>query len=374
MRLCSILCLLMMAILLSGCMSNNPPLVVLIKEERYDELEKCLKSGADPDKVHRQYSKQTPIEYARDRKDLRAFDLLVKHGAKIPRWMKFTSPSYTTLEFACYAFENDLHKETKSSEDGYVVYEWCDRTLGGIEKRGNADKLEVILVKLLKAGYSFESGKGYHPEPPTALDLVLLAPNLSQDVKDRLEKAFREAGAETYPEIVAKHPWLPHLDLRGRNVDPVFAKFLHVLQCAECPEGILVTTELPGLPPDVPVLVVDFKSAKEVSGTSGWTWWTLGEATKTVQWTEKAETKTREVPVGARIIVVPDHVEIPSQVGDVPIRILREVRYKVPGFNILLLEHNRWSHPAAASIITRFRLVGTEELRSINGKRPKADE
>lgn len=338
---------------------RNPPLMYLIEEDRYDELERRLKSGTDPEQLHRRYWQQTPIGYSIKRSDVRAFDLLVKHGATVPR-KRVTSPSDVSLEIACCAFENDVYEQTPPSGNSYV-YDWCVKELGSeVPYKSNADKLEIILVKLLKAGYSFESSSE-HPRSATALDLVLMAPNLSQDVKDRLEKAFREAGAETYPEKVAKDPSLPHLDLSGKNVDPVFARFLHVLQCAECPERIQVTTALPGLPSDAPVLVVDFKSRE-------------GEATKSVQWIVGTETKTGEVPVGARIIVVPDHVEIPSQVGDVPNMILQEVRLKVPGFNILLLKHDMWVHPDIDYTISRFALLTRKRFDEFVFARPKTDK
>lgn len=349
--------------------SRYPPLVVLIKEGRYDELETRLKSGTNPDQLHRWHPEKTPIDYSLHRGDLRAFDLLVKHGAQVTKW-KVTSPSISPLEIAFYAFENDLHEQIPPPNNGYV-HAWCVKELGrSIPERDNADKLEIILVKLLKAGYSFEPWLN-RPGTPTALDLVLLAPNLSQDVKDRLEKAFREAGAETYPEKVAKDPSLPHLDLSGKNIDPMFARFLHVLQCAECREGILVITALPGLPSDVPVLVVDFKSAEKERGPRKWT---LGEATKSVQWTVGTETKTGEIPVGARLIVVPDHVEIPSQVGDVPEEILQEVRFKVPGFNILLLKHDMWVHPDIDYTISRFALLTRKRFDEFVLARPKTNK
>ncbi len=330
-----------------------PPLVVLVDQHRYDELEMRLKSGTDPDQVVRRYSELTPIQYALERMDVRAFELLVKHGAQISR-ARVTSPKTISLEFAFCAFENNVYEQAPPTGNRHV-HEWCIATLDYIPdpERDNADKLEIILVKLLKAGYSVESSSEYR-KPATALDLVLMALNLSQDVKGRLEKALREAGAETYAEKVAKDPSLPHLDLRGKNVDPVFARFLHVLQCAECPEGILVTTALPGLPSDVPVLVVDFKSAKKESKTGKWI---LGEATKSVQWTEGNETRIQELPVGARFIVVSDHVEIPSQIGDVPNENLQEVRFEVPGFNILSLRNDPWAHPAIGMTIGRFALL-----------------
>ncbi len=336
-----------------------PPLVVLIEEGRYDELERCLESGTNPDKAHRRHRKLTPIQCSIDREDGRAFELLAKHGAKVPR-MEIAKLQDLPLEFASSIIENDLYELTPPPGN-CDVYDWCVMALGDIPSRDNADKLEIILVKLLKAGYSVESN-GKYPEPATALDLVLMAPNLSSDVKARLEKALREAGAETYPEKVAKNPSLPHLDLRRRNVDPVFAKFLHVLQCAECPEGILVTTTLPGLPSDVPVLVVDFKTAKR-EWRSERLAWVLGVATEPMQWFEGGETRTGEIPAGVRLIVAPDHVEIPSQVGDLPKEILQEARFKVPGFNILLLEHNQWVHPAIRKTIARFALLDQKRYK-----------
>ncbi len=331
---------------------RNPPLVYLIEQGRHDELEMCLKSGANPDQVHRRHHSQTPILCSINRGDLRAFDLLVKHGAQVPR-MRLTSPSYDSLEIASYVFENNLYELTPPPRNSQV-HEWCVKLLGNVPATDNVDELEIILVKLLKSGYSLNPS-GYH-RPATVLDLVLMAPNLSQDVKDRLEKALRKAGAETYAEKVAKDPSLPHLDLKGKNVDPVFARFLHVLQCAECPEGILVTTASPGLPSDVPVLVVDFKSAKTELKSNRLTW-VMGEATKSVQWTEGNETRSGKIPIGTRIIVAPDHVEIPSQVGEVPEWILQETCFKVPGFNILLLSHNRRAHPAIGMTIGRFALL-----------------
>ncbi len=350
----------------------HPPLVALVDQHRYDELERRLESGRNPDQVLRRYSELTPIQYALERMDIRAFDLLVKHGAQVSR-TQVTSPRTISLELACCAFENDVYEQTPP-EGNRHVHEWCVEALGYIPdlERDNADKLEIILVKLLKAGYSVESSSEYR-KPATALDLVLMSLNLSRDVKDRLEKALREAGAETYPEKVAKDPSLPHLDLRGKNIDPMFARFLHVLQCAECPEGILVATALPGIPSDVPVLVVDFKSAHKEWESSKKLTWALGEATKSAQWTEGAVTRTREIPVGARLIVVPDQVEIPSQVVDVPNEILQQVRFKVPGFNILFLRNDPWAHPAIGMTIGRFALLDRKRYRQFVERRPKSD-
>ena len=314
---------------------QNPPLDLLIKEKRYDELEKRLKAGEDPNKYDwRTISNMRPVEQALHDQDVKAYSLLLEHGA-VPDKKTFTDHIRLTNEN-----KEIIRLALERSPEKYdVIHIWCNNHLRSTQKLSVSEQqmLIDIIEMMVHHGFPVQSSSSARYQRETALDMAYDDKTvLTPENRKRLIDLLKAHGGKTYLEMTQTDKILPHLHTENLEIHPMFNQIIKQLEKSWNSENYLLSTHYDGI--DGPVLVVDLPmpppdDARKPLETRRTAY--VHRRISATEWNQKGE--PFDLPAGWRLIATPKGRKMPSRLSpDMPRLFLQEFWATLPECEVYL--------------------------------------
>ena len=314
---------------------QNPPLDLLIKEKRYDELEKRLKAGEDPNKYDwRTISNMRPVEQALHDQDVKAYSLLLEHGA-VPDKKTFTDHIRLTNEN-----KEIIRLALERSPEKYdVIRLWCENYLRSTHELSVSEQQVLIDIIEMMANHGFpvQSSAASRYQRKTALDMAYDDKTaLSPENRQKLIDILKAHSGKTYVEMTRADKSLPHLHTENLQIDPMFNQIIERLEKSWQSDQYRLSTHYDGI--DGPVLVVDLpmpplngpRKPLESRMTAY-----IHRRLNATKWNQKGE--PFDVPTGWRMIATPKGRKMPSRLSpDMPRLFLHEEWTTLPECEVYL--------------------------------------
>ena len=314
---------------------QNPPLDLLIKEKRYDELEKRLKAGEDPNKYDwRTISNMRPVEQALHDQDVKAYSLLLEHGA-VPDKKTFTDHIRLTNENK-EIIRLALERSPKKYD---VIHIWCNNHLRSTQKLSVSEQqmLIDIIEMMVHHGFPVQSSSSARYQRKTALDMAYDDKTvLTPENRKRLIDLLKAHGGKTYLEMTQTDKILPHLHTENLEIHPMFNQIIELLAKSWQSERYRLSTHYDGI--DGPVLIVDLPmptpdDARKPLETRRTAY--VHRRISATEWNQKGE--PFDLPTGWRLIATPKGRKMPSRLSpDMPRLFLQEFWATLPECEVYL--------------------------------------
>ncbi len=351
-------------LLLYGDYVANPPLALLVSDNKYNIIKERLENGEQPDAMDGRIYDSYAVERAIRNGNVAIYTLLLEYGATThapyrtePNSGLFSSHSSgkrhdrNTLanarEIIRLAFERDGEKAQMDGTGGQL-FTWCDY-LTDTKRNFTLEELEdcvSIVEMLLQHGAS----ANYDFRKQTTLDIVQTGDSLPPQFKERLVSALRRHGGLTHEELSAKIeaanadakpaarriPMYPQsttfasqLEKEPIAIDPMFNKVVEFLKGGIQTGHYRISNSFRGL--SCPVLVVEsgypdaaknndiiFRRKTKFHRRTGPTSWSM-------------QSEEFEFPSCERLVFTPPGVIIPSRIeDDMPKFLLNEAWLSLP--------------------------------------------
>lgn len=315
---------------------QNPPLALLVKEKRYDELEKRLKGGEIPNKFDwRMPDGMSPLQQALQDQNVKAYSLLLEHGA---------TPDETSFTNFLNLLTNDNKEIIRLALERCpakydVIYVWCRNHLKSTRKLNVSEQLMLIDIIEMMAGHGFpvQSPASVRIQRETALDMVFDDKTmLSPENRQRLIDILKAHGGKTYMELTQIDKSLPHLHTENLQIDPIFRQIVEKLEKSWQSDQYRLSTHYDGI--DGPVLVIDLpmplldapRKPLETRMTIS-----AHRRISATKWNQEGE--PFDVPTGWRMIATPKGRKMPSRLlPDMPRFLLDEKWLTLPDCEVYL--------------------------------------
>lgn len=320
----------------------NPPLALLVHQNKYDELKARLENGEYPNAADLRYPGPWPVEQAIYDDNAAMYALLLEYGAPSMRPYDIVD-HYTpnAKEMIRLALERDGSQAVKNN-DGDPVFTWCRILKDGKNMTQEAQENCVCIIEmLLEHGFSaqfpheyWEQNKGIQMTP---LDLIISSQSLSPKLKERVVSLLRAHGGMILEEVTSKNRTVPsnpviiknpepcdfssQLKKDGIEIDPIFNQAVKILMGDPTSRYYRISTKFPGL--ECPALVIDFGIPDKNGNLFYRKNIKIHRRVSKTEWNQ--QTKEFEIPVQGRLIFTPKGLRIPSRLQeDMPQCILRE--------------------------------------------------
>ena len=347
-------------LLLYGDYIANPPLSMLVRDNKYDAIKERLEKGENPEAMDMRTYSSSAVRQAIISGNASIYALLLEYGALshapyreapyallhyliVPKAKRGEKSIANAKAIIRMALEHD-GKNAKVDETGSSVFCWCEYLMN---KKNNLtpDELEdcACIVEMLlqnggKTNYYWER------EKQTTLDIVLESDSLPPNLKERLVSALRLYGGLKYEELpekmasakpnaAPKRPMYPksttfaaQLEKEPIEIDPMFNNVVEFLKSRTVTGYFKVSNCLLGL--SCPALVVEL----------GWgnghnviyrQQINIHRRTGPASWNMQSEMFER--PIHERLVFTPPGVVIPSRIVDnMPNFLLREAWASMP--------------------------------------------
>ena len=310
---------------------QNPPLALLVKEKRYDELEKRLKAGENPNKNDwRMFDHSSPTQQAIHALDVKAYSLLLEYGA-VPNETPFANRLLTKENKEIIRMT--LQKCSVQNDD--IIFHWCNNLFTSSRKLSPSEQqfFVDIIEMMVNHGFPPQSPSSFSVPRKTAMDMVYDDKTvLSRENRQRLINILKAHGGKTYVELTQTDKSLPHLHTENLEIHPVFNQIIGQLQKSWQSERYRLSTHYDGI--DEPVLVIDLPWPT-VDGAEPRKTIFVHRRISTTEWNQEGE--LFDVPTGWRIVATPRGKRMPSRLSsDMPRLFLRESWMTLPECEVYL--------------------------------------
>ncbi len=326
----------------------DPPLSLLVQQNKYDELKKRLESGENPNVIDPRRRGVSPVEQALSDHNAAIYALLLEYGAASGRPYEHYYYIPNAKEIIPLALKHDGSLALNNNY-GFPVFKWCRLLKDGKDMTQEAQETCIFIIEmLLEHGFSAQIPYEYWEQNKrmtmTPLDLIMACDELSLERKERLVSSLKAHGALTLEEATAKKyngPSTPpftvnypapcdfssQLKKDGIEIDPIFKQAVSILLADSTTRFYRISTTFPGL--EHPVLVIDFGRPNKNGELIYRQKIKIHRRLSKTEWNQQAE--EFESPVYGRLIFTPKGMRIPSRLSEeMPLCLLREAWLSFP--------------------------------------------
>ncbi len=326
----------------------NPPLSLLVQQNKYDELKKRLENGDNPNAIDHRRPFVTPVGQALSGHNAAIYALLLEYGAASGRPYENYYYIPNAKEIIRLALKRDGSRALINN-NGHPVFEWCRLLKDGKNMTQDAQENCVFIIEmLLEHGFSAQIPHDYWEQNKRMammpLDLIMACQGLSPELKKRLVSLLKAHGGLTLEEVTAKNSivlstppftvnypapcdFSSQLKKDGIEIDPVFKQAVSILMADPTPRHYRFSTTYPGF--NSPVLVVDFGMPNKNGELIYRKKIKIHRRLSKTEWNQ--QTEEFESPVYGRLIFTPRGMRIPSRLSEeMPLCLLREAWLSFP--------------------------------------------
>ena len=186
----------------------NPPLSLLVQQNKYDKLKKRLENGDEPNAIDDRLRGVTPVSQALSNHNAAIYALLLEYGAASGR--PYDSYFYipNAKEIIQLALKYDGNRALIKN-NGYPIFGWCRILKDGKNMTPEAQETCIFIIEmLLEHGFSAQIPYEYWEQNKrmtmTPLDLIMACQWLSPEHKERLVSSLKAHGGLTLEEFSSK--------------------------------------------------------------------------------------------------------------------------------------------------------------------------
>ena len=320
----------------------DPPLSLLVQQNKYDKLKKRLANGDNPNATDQRRRGVTPVGQALSDHNAAIYALLLEYGAASGRPYEHYHYIPNAKEIIQLALKHD-GSLALINNDGLPVFEWCRLLKDGKNMTPEAQENCIFIIEmLLEHGFSAQIPHEYWEQNKrmtmTPLDLIMACEGLSPERTERLVSSLKAHGALTLEEVTSKNnngPSTPSFTVNypapcdfssqlkkdGIEIDPVFKQAVSILMADSTTRYYRISTTFPGL--EHPVLVIDFGGPNKKGELIYRQRIKIHRRLSKTEWNQ--QTEEFESPVYGRLIFTPKGIRIPSRLSEeIPQCLLRE--------------------------------------------------
>ncbi len=326
----------------------DPPLSLLVQQNKYDKLKKRLENGDNPNAIDPRLRYVTPVGQALSNHNAAIYALLLEYGAASGRPYEHYHYIPNAKEIIQIALKHDGSRALLHN-NGYPVFVWCRILKDGKNMTPEAQETCIsIIEELLDHGFSAQIPHEYWEQNKrmtmTPLDLIMACQSLSPEHKERLASSLKAHGGLTLEEFTSKRNNVPstppitinhpapsdfssQLKKDGIEIDPIFKQAVSILMADSTTRYYRISTTFPGL--EHPVLVIDFGGPNKKGELIYRQRIKIHRRLSKTEWNQ--QTEEFESPVYGRLIFTPKGIRIPSRLSEeIPQCLLREAWLSFP--------------------------------------------
>ena len=180
----------------------NPPLSLLVQQNKYDELKERLENGDNPNAFDQRRPFITPVEQALSDHNAAIYTLLLEYGAASGRPYENYYYIPNAKEIIRLALKHD-GSLALINNNGYPIFQWCLILKDGKNMTQEEQEICIFIIEmLLEHGFSAQIPHEYWEQNKrmimtmTPLDLIMASQGLSSKLKERLVSSLKAQGIQ----------------------------------------------------------------------------------------------------------------------------------------------------------------------------------